>query len=298
MTLSIPLVARIDRTALLIGVVFSLMWSSAYATARIIVADAPPLTALALRFVIAGLIAVALAKALGQTWRLTVPQWRSTILFGFCQNGLYLGLNFVALQWIEASLASIIASTMPLLVALLGWLVFRQKIRPLGLAGLGAGMLGVTLIMAARIGGGVDLTGVALCFVAALALAFATLSVRSASSGGNLLMIVGLQMLVGAGVLTVAALALESWQVTWTLSLGLAFVYQLLVPGLIATLLWFTLVQRIGAVRASAFHFLNPFFGVAVAALVLGEQIRLLDMIGVGIVMAGILMVQLARQPG
>ena len=111
-------------------------------------------------------------------------------------------------------------------------------------------------------------------------------------------MIVGLQMLVGAGVLALAALALESWQVTWTLSLGLAFVYQLLVPGLIATLLWFTLVQRIGAVRASTFHFLNPFFGVAVAALLLGEQIRVLDMIGVGIVMAGILMVQLARPPG
>lgn len=298
LTLHIASVVRIDRVALLIGVVFSLMWSSAYATARIIVADAPPLTALALRFVIAGLIAVALAKALGQTWRLTAPQWRSTVIFGFCQNGLYLGLNFVALQWIEASLASIIASTMPLLVALLGWLLFRQQVRPLGLAGLCAGMVGVTLIMAARIDGGVDLTGVAMCFVAALALAFATLSVRSASSGGNLLMIVGLQMLVGAGVLAVAAVALESWQVTWTLSLGLAFVYQLLVPGLIATLLWFTLVQRIGAVRASTFHFLNPFFGVAVAALLLGEQIRVLDMIGVGIVMAGILMVQLARQPG
>ena len=289
--------AGIDRTALGIGVVFSLMWSSAYATARIIVADAPPLSALALRFIISGLIAVALARALGQSWRLTAPQWRSTILFGICQHGIYLGLNFVALQWIEASLASIIASTMPLLVALLGWLLFRQTVNRLGLAGLCAGFAGVALIMGARIEGGVDLTGVAMCFVAALALSFATLSVRSASSGGNLLMIVGLQMLVGAGVLGVAALALESWQVQWTLSLGLAFAYQLLVPGLVATLLWFTLVQRIGAVRASAFHFLNPFFGVSVAAILLGEHIRVLDLIGVLIVMAGILMVQLSRQP-
>ena len=39
--------------------------------------------------------------------------------------------------------------------------------------------------------------------------------------------------------------------------------------------MWFTLVNRIGAVKASTFHFLNPFFGVAVAALLLGEKLDL-----------------------
>ena len=289
---------KVDLRALAMGLAFVIMWSSAYATARIIVADAPPLTALALRFVISGLIAVGIARAMGQSWRLTRAQWRATAIFGLCQNGVYLGLNFVALQWIEASLASIIASTMPLLVALLGWLFFGTKVRLLGLAGLAAGVLGVALIMGARIETGVNLTGVAMCGVAAFALALATLSVKGASSGGNLLMIVGLQMLVGAAALGAAALALESWQVNWTLSLGLAFAYQIVVPGLVATILWFNLVQRVGAVRASTFHFLNPFFGVAAAALLLGERVRPLDLIGVGIVMAGILMVQLSRQPG
>jgi len=50
-----------------------------------------------------------------------------------------------------------------------------------------------------------------------------------------------------------------------------AFIYTTLVPGLLATLIWFLLVGRIGAVRASTFHFLNPFFGVLVAAVLLGE---------------------------
>ena len=77
--------------------------------------------ALSARFLISGLIAVGVARAMGQSWRLTQPQWRATIIFGLCQNGLYLGLNFVAMQRIEASLAAIIASTMPLLVAALGW---------------------------------------------------------------------------------------------------------------------------------------------------------------------------------
>ena len=55
-------------------------------------------------------------------------------------------------------------------------------------------------------------------------------------------------------------------------------------------------MQRIGAVKAATFHFLNPFFGVAIAALFLGESLRIWDIIGVVVIMFGILAVQMARQ--
>ena len=124
----------------------------------------------------------------------------------------------------------------------------------------------------------------------------ATLSMRNASSGGNLLMVVGLQMLVGSAVLAVAALLFEDVRVTYTWPLIGAFIYTTLAPGLLATWIWFSLVQRIGAVRAATFHFLNPFFGVAVAAVVLGESLGKLDIIGVVIITIGILAVQLSKQ--
>lgn len=290
-----------DLRSIAMGLGFALMWSSAFATARIIVADAPPLYALVIRFAISGLIAVGVALALGQNWRLNRAQWRATMLFGLCQNGLYLGLNFVAMQWVEASLAAIIASTMPLMVAGLGWMFFGERLRPLGLAGLLAGVAGVALIMGARLSGGVglaggvDLAGVALCGIGALALALATLTVRGASSGGSLLMVVGLQMLVGAVLLALAAGSLEQWHLNWSMKWGAAMAYQILVPGLAATLIWFGLVGRIGPVRAASFHFLNPFFGVVIAALLLGEKIRPLDLAGVAIIMAGIVAVQRSR---
>ena len=69
-----------------------------------------PLASLSLRFLISGLIAVLIARALGQTWRLAPQQARAVILFGLCQNALYLGLNFIAMQSVEASLAAIIAA--------------------------------------------------------------------------------------------------------------------------------------------------------------------------------------------
>jgi drug/metabolite transporter (DMT)-like permease len=285
-----------DIRAILAGLAFALIWSSAFTSARIIVADAPPILSLSLRFLISGLIGIALARFLGQTWRLTPGQWRATIVFGLCQNALYLGLNFVAMQTVEASLASIIASTMPLAVGLAGWVIFRERLSALGVLGLFAGAGGVALIMGARMQAGADFYGIALCFIAVASLTVATLMVRGASSGGNLLMIVGLQMLVGAGFLVIPGLMFDQPEVTWSVKLVLAFSYTVLMPGLVATFIWFWLVQRIGAVKAATFHFLNPFFGVMIAAVLLGETLSVWDIVGVVIIMVGILSVQMARQ--
>ena len=285
-----------DIRAILAGLAFALIWSSAFTSARIIVADAPPILSLSLRFLISGLIGIALARFLGQSWRLTPGQWRATIVFGLCQNALYLGLNFVAMQTVEASLASIIASTMPLAVGFAGWVVFRERLSALGILGLCAGAGGVALIMGARMQAGADFYGIALCFIAVASLSVATLMVRGASSGGNLLMIVGLQMLVGSAFLVIPGLIFDHPVVNWSVELVLAFSYTVLMPGLVAAFIWFWLVQRIGAVKAATFHFLNPFFGVMIAAVLLGETLRIWDIVGVAVIMFGILAVQMARQ--
>ncbi len=286
---------RVDVQAILGGLAFAIIWSSAFTSAKIIVTNAPPLTASAVRFLIAGLIALALARILGQSFTLTRQQWQMTVLFGICQNGLYLGLNFVALLTVEASLASIIASTLPLLVALAGWLIAKETLRPLGIAGLIGGMAGVFLIMGTRLTQGVDPVGLALCGIGVLALTFATLAVRGASSGGNVMVVVGFQMLIGSLVLWVPALVFETWAVNWSVTFVAAFLYTLFMPGLLATMVWFWLVRRIGATRAATFHFMNPFLGVAIAAVLLGETIGVLDVVGVVVIALAILAVQFSK---
>ena len=285
-----------DGRAVFLGLAFALMWSSAFTSARIIVAYAPPLYSLSARFLISGLIGVIIALILGQSWKLSRKQWISVAVFGVCQNALYLGLNFVAMQTVEASLAAIIASTMPLIVVCAGWIIFRERLSELGICGLIAGLIGVALIMGSRIQADVDLFGIALCIVGAASLAAATLSMRGVSSSRNFLMIVGLQMLVGSLTLWVPAMMLETPTIVWTTAFVYAFIYTTLVPGLLATLVWFILVDRIGAVRASTYHFLSPFFGVAIAAAILREGLSSLDILGVAIVAGGILAVQLAKR--
>jgi drug/metabolite transporter (DMT)-like permease len=285
-----------DVRALLLGLTFAIIWSSAFTSARIIVDAAPPLTALSLRFFLSGLLGIGIALALGQSFRLSRAQWWGVLVFGICQNALYLGLNFVAMQTVEASLAAIIASVMPLMVAAANWGIFQDKLPVMGVLGLIAGFAGVAIIMVDRFSGGADPVGIAMCVLGVMALTVATLMVKSASSdGGNLLMVVGLQLMVGSIALLPPALVLETLVVNWSWELVAAFIYTTLMPGLAATFIWFKLVGRIGSTRAATFHFLNPVFGVAIAAALLGERLTWWDVVGVVVITLGILAVQLSR---
>jgi drug/metabolite transporter (DMT)-like permease len=286
-----------DFRSILMGVSFSFIWSSAFTSAKIIVTAASPLMVLSLRFLISGLLGIALARMLGQKIQLNKGEWTVVVIIGISQNALYLAFNFIAMQWIEAGLAAIIASLLPLVVAGVCWFFLGEKTGFIGLLGLTVGFGGVLVIMLDKLSGSSASLGMTLCLIGVAALAAATLYVgRMMSSNKNVLMIVGLQMLVGSIALFPFSLIFETWSIEWSTSFLLAFLYTILFPGLLGTLIWFFLVRRIGPVKAATFHFLNPFFGVLVAAIILSEPLSLRDGIGVTIIMAGILLVQLSRK--
>jgi drug/metabolite transporter (DMT)-like permease len=286
-----------DFRSILMGVIFSLIWSSAFTSAKILVTAASPLMVLSLRFLISGLIGITLARMLGQKIQLNRGEWTVVVIIGISQNALYLAFNFIAMQWIEASLASIIASLLPLLVAAVCLVFLGEKTGFKGMLGLTVGFGGVLVIMLDKLSGSSASLGMILCLIGVAALAGATLYVgRVMSLNKNVVMIVGLQMLVGSITLFPFSLIFETWYIEWSTIFILAFLYTTLVPGLLGTIIWFLLVKRVGPVRAATFHFLNPFFGVLVAALILAEPLSVRDVIGVTIIMAGILLVQLNRK--
>jgi drug/metabolite transporter (DMT)-like permease len=286
-----------DFRSILMGVSFSLIWSSAFTSAKILVTAASPLMVLSLRFLISGLIGITLARMLGQKIQLNRGEWTVVVIIGISQNALYLAFNFIAMQWIEASLASIIASLLPLLVAAVCLVFLGEKTGFKGMLGLTVGFGGVLVIMLDKLSGSSASLGMILCLIGVAALAGATLYVgRVMSLNKNVVMIVGLQMLVGSITLFPFSLIFETWYIEWSTIFILAFLYTTLVPGLLGTIIWFLLVKRVGPVRAATFHFLNPFFGVLVAALILAEPLSVRDVIGVTIIMAGILLVQLNRK--
>ena len=286
-----------DFRSILMGISFSFIWSSAFTSAKILVTAASPLMVLSLRFFISGLLGIALARVLGQKIKLNKGEWTVVVIIGISQNAIYLAFNFIAMHWIEASLAAIIASLLPLVVAAVCWIFMGEKTGLKGMLGLTVGFGGVLVIMLDKLSSSNAYLGMTLCLIAVAALAGATLYVgRMMNLNNNVVMIVGLQMLVGSITLFPFSLIFETWNIELSTSFVLAFLYTTLVPGLFGTLIWFFLVRRIGPVKAATFHFLNPFFGVLVAAFILSEPLSISDGIGVTIIMAGILLVQLSRK--
>ena len=116
-----------------------------------------------------------------------------------------------------------------LLVGLFNRCFYGTLIRPLGLLGLIIGFSGVSVIMIDRFNGTVDIRGVLACSTGVIAFTFATVFVRSAASGGNVLMIVGLQMIVGGLTLAIISLFIENWTINWSTSVFFAFTYTFII---------------------------------------------------------------------
>lgn len=292
-----PAARVLDPVLVVMGVAFALIWSSAFTSAKIALLDAPPFSFLVVRFVLAGAVAVAIALAMGQALPRGRRIWTQLLILGLCQNTLYLGLFYLAMTKIPGGLAAIIASALPLIIAAVGPFLLSERVTPLRVAGLAMGFAGVVYIMQARLAGGVDPTGVALCVVGVMALATGAIVVRRSDFGTGLLMVVGTQMLIGGLALIPLALVME-WgtaEVTWTWRLAAAFIYTAVVPGIVAQALWFTMINRAGAGNASLYHFLTPGFGVGIAWLVLNEPVGWNDVAGVALVALGILLVNRAR---
>jgi drug/metabolite transporter (DMT)-like permease len=181
-----------DLRALVLGLVFALIWSSAFTSARIIVEAAPPLTALSLRFFLSGLLGIAIALRAGTIHAIDQGAMAGGPDLRHLPERIVSGSEFRCDADGRGVTGCDHRVVMPLMVAAANWGLFQDKLPAMGVLGLIAGFAGVAIIMADRFGGGADLAGIAMCVLGVAALTVATLSMKSASSdGGNLLMVVG-----------------------------------------------------------------------------------------------------------
>ena len=268
--------------SLLMGLTFILFWSSAFTSAKILVSNSPPLLVLGIRFLFTGTIGILINNIFFNKIKLNRNNWKFILLFGICQNTLYLGLNFLAMDKIDAYLAVIIASLLPVFVAIISFFLRIDKLHFFSVIGIIVGFLGCSIILAPKITINLNLYGLSLCLIAVIALAMATLIIKDGfSKKEQLLPFVSIQMIVGGLPLLLLSFLFEEWVINFSNSFIIAFIYTCFFPGLIATMIWFNLVKRIGVIMASSFHFLTPPTGVIIAYIVLNERININDIIGI-----------------
>jgi drug/metabolite transporter (DMT)-like permease len=272
---------------------FCLLWSSAYAVAKMAIADCPPLLLLTARFLLAGLMMLGLAAITGVSLKM---RRRDLVLFaalGIANQAVYLGFGYVGMETVSSGLAAVVISANPVLTAVLAAIFLDERMTWRKTLGLLLGIGGVAFIVHGRITGGTDqLGGIGYTLIALVSLVVGTILFKKFAPSGGLWVGNGVQSLSAGIAVLPFAFATESIGdvvPTWRLLTALAFLVMLV--SVFAYLLWFHLLQVSGATAASSYHFLMPPLGLLFSWLLLGEHVSPTDLIGIVPVALGIYLV-------
>jgi drug/metabolite transporter (DMT)-like permease len=282
----------IPRGALGAGaaILYVFLWATAFVPSRVLARGTPPLGILAIRFVIAGGILLAIAAAL----RLRIPRdgrtWIRLFALGLGGNALYLGLSYIALQHMSAGMGSIIASTNPLILALLAPWLLREPLTRRKAIGLLLGFGGVVLAMHSRAGTQTArLQDVLLAVGGVLAFVGSNILYKRMKERPHPLVLNGGQLLCAGLMLVPAALAREGVpHIVWTAPVVWSLVFLIVVLSVGASMLWFWILQHGEASRVSAYFFLTPAFGLLLGAALLGEQLKPMDGVSLLVIATGL----------
>ncbi len=279
-------------------VIFSIVWSSAFIAGAIALTDFDPFTLLTLRFLLSAVLMLPLCLICGGfSWsthgdRIAI---RRGLLLGVLNNALYLGLSFAALQTVSPKVVIVIVSCAPLATSLLSAWWGVEPLSPMKLLGAVLGLVGVVVISGVASGMPMDLWGVLMAAGGMLAFASGTVFFREQGAGLPVLQANFWQSIAGAIALLPMAMVFGQPLAAPSTATMIAVTHLVLVVTIGGMSLWLVLIRISGASTASSYHLLNPFFGVLLAYLILGEPLRMADFIGAGLIVIGLFLSTQAR---
>lgn len=214
--------------------------------------------------------------------------WRAILALALLQFAVPDLLIAVSERWIPSSLAGTLSAAVPLLIVPLAPVLgVRETLGVRRLAGLLVGFVGVVVLLGWHVPNGrYGWAGIGCMLGAALAYAAAPLIIQRNFQGIPGIGPSAVSLTIATVVLLPAAL--------WTLPSkppSVSAIACLVTLGVVCTamglLLYFFLIQKVGAARASVVKYLNPAVAAVLGAVVLGESFPLSSLVGLLVILAG-----------
>lgn len=274
------------------------VWGVSFVATRAALPSIPPLPLAALRFDVVAAVTLAYAALTTERWYpRTRAEWRVVLLGGTLFIALHHALLFAGQQYVTSAVASVIVSLDPVLAAGFGWVLLAdERLDRGGLLGLCAGLLGV-VVMVNPVGGAETASpiGVFLVFLSAVAFALGAVLTRRYRTDLPVRSMQAWMMVVGAPQLHLAERVSPTpgfEAVEWTTPAFVGFAYLALVAGVGGYLLYFELLDRIGAVEITLIGYAAPPFAAVGGWIVLGEPITAATVAGFLLVAVGFLLIK------
>jgi drug/metabolite transporter (DMT)-like permease len=269
---------------------FVLVWSSGYIAGPYGVEAMSPLMLVAARFVLAAVVALALARALRGPLRVTRRDAVRIGLSGFVLNGVQFGAMYLAFDaGLGATLASLMHSLSPVLTALLAAAFLGERLARLQVLGFVIGVGGVLLVLGPDVDAAGGVVGIACGVVSVLGLSIGTLGQRWIGHAPDPLWSGTIQFGVAATPLLALALVVEGTDVVRDpAAAGIALVYLAVVNSVLGLGLLGILVRAGGAGAAASVFFLMPPVTAVLAWMTLGETLGAREIAGLVITVVGV----------
>ncbi|MBL6455757.1 DMT family transporter [Belnapia sp. T6] len=281
-----------------LGLLFVLIWASAFTAIKGLVPEWPPLWALAARFSLVALLLGAILAARGVRWPSRGDGWRLAAMGVFGSAG-YLGGAWLAALTLPSGLIALLSSTAPLFVALGEVAFLGRRVPAAAWAGLGLGWLGVAILGAGRGAAGFELHGVLLALGGALSQAAGILIFAPARNRVDAWTANAIQAAIAAPTLVLLASLVET-RLPGAPSLTAIFslAYGVVVVGIGGYALYFTMMRRLPPATAAALQLLAPPVAALLGWALLGEVLGWTDLAGGAVTLSGLALLFRARDAG
>ncbi|MFD7729596.1 EamA family transporter [Kitasatospora phosalacinea] len=270
------------------------VWGTTYVVTTELLPPGHPMFAALLRALPAGLIALTLTRTLPRgSW------WGKAAVLGVLNIGLFLPLLFTAAERLPGGVAATLGAAQPMVVALLAVPVLRQRLSARRLGWGLVGVLGVGLVVIGP-SAALDAVGVAAGLGGAATMALGvTLTKRwGRPEGVGPLALTGWQLTAGGLFLLPATFLFEGAPPAVDGRAALGYLWLGLVGGLLTYALWFQGIGRLPVTGVAVLGLLSPLVAAVLGALLLGQTLGAVQLLGFALALASIVAGQLPERSG
>ncbi|MEP7070287.1 MAG: DMT family transporter [Usitatibacter sp.] len=281
-----------------------LFWSINWVIGRAIAGHVSPLALTFIRWV--GAFAIMLPFAWSQIraqWPAIRRHWKLIAWLGFWGTGLHNAFAYAGLQYTTATNGVILNSACPVMIIVVGWLVYRDTITRVQAAGVAISLIGVLVVLTRgdpRVLASLSLNkGDLIVFAGMIFWAAYTIFLRmKPAEVGGLAMLtccsaVGIALLLP---LFLAEMVFFGGHVEVRPATLAAMAYVAIFPSFVGYVFWNRAVAEVGSNVAGIFMHLMPVFGSILAWLFLGERIELFELVGIALILGGITLTSRGRR--
>lgn len=268
--------ARTSPAGLMFLAVTSVGWGLNWPIMKHILTEWPPLSTRGINGVVGGALLAALALTRGESLLVPAGQWPRLLLSAFLNVTTWMTLMGLALLWLPANEAVVLAYTMPIWTALLAWPLLRERMSATRVLALLMAFAGVAALTGADgFAASIDkLPGIAMVLTGAFIFGLGTITAKRLPLAMPLISSSALQIGLGSVPVALAGLWFEHPRIEALSSLGWALMaYMTVIQFCVCYVCWFAALARLPASVAAIGTLAVPVIGVVASSVALHEPL-------------------------